>query len=153
MNRRIDTLSLMIDDFVSVKSTNEQKRFTEQMLKMSSSLYLQPITVIKVSKIPNYSKLTLYDVSSGELVTDNKKKMNAWLVIDGTKRLKAMMQCYHSTADNSYLTVDAVVEHIDNIPHKDIIQYLIDIDYMINQPEKKDFVDLAYTKCLDNPII
>jgi len=91
MKRRIETLSLMIDDFVSVKSTNEQKRFTEQMMKMSSSLYLQPITVIKVSKIPNYSKLTLYDVSSGEIVTDNKKKMNAWLVIDGTKRLKAMM--------------------------------------------------------------
>jgi len=46
-----------------------------------------------------------------------------------------------------------VIEHMDNIPRKDIIQYLIDIDYMINQPEKKDFVDLAYTKCPDNPII
>jgi len=153
MNRKIETLSLMIDEFVSVKSTSEQKRFTDMMQNTKNSLFLQPITVIKVSDIPGYNKLSLYDVSSGEFVSDNKKMMNAWLVIDGTKRLKAMMQCYNTTADNSYLSVDAVVEHINNIPNKDIMRYIIDVNYMINQPSKNDFVNMAYTIYPSDPII
>lgn len=98
-----------------------------------------------------WKTINLYDVQSEGLIPISEKQ-EYWLVIDGYKRLKSLLQCYNSTGDSEYLTLDAIVEDINNIPEGDIIKYMIDQNYMASRWTARDYVESAYQRSPSNPI-
>lgn len=140
--RNVQTLSLCIDRFATIKMPMVASCFKNYIQNFPEGTTLQPITVIKTSKVNN-PKLKLYDIATG-LKIDEKEKNNSWFVIDGTKRLKSLMMLYEETSDNSYMTIDAIIESIINIPDENVIKYMADINFMSKCWTPKDYVDYCY---------
>jgi len=60
---------------------------------------------------------------------------------------------YTATADNSYATIDAVIENIENFPNGNVIKYMVDINYMDSCWTAKDYVDYCYLLKPSNQIL
>jgi len=55
-----------------------------------------------------------------------------------------MMLYYTTTGDNSFMTIDAIVEDLDNIPDGNIVKYITDCHFMADDWPSKEYVE----KCL-----
>lgn len=140
-------MSIDIERFAVIKLPYISPCFRDYVRNFSNGRCLQPITVIKVSKLKNMN-VQLYDLKTEKLIGNITDAKDTWLVIDGKKRLKSLMMLYQQTEDNNYATIDAIVEDMDNISDGNIIKYMTDINFMSSSWTAKDYVDYC---CMINP--
>jgi len=150
--RKLEVLSFEIDRFATIKFPFIDANLKQRVLNFQDGRRLSPITVIKTSKLLDALSCTIYDLATGEPLTNDKDKRETWFVLDGCKRLKTLMQLYEETKKPAYMTIDAIVETIENIENKNVIKYMADINSTAKPWTPKDYVDSCFRMFPDNNV-
>ena len=150
--RKLEILSFEIDRFATIKFPFMDAVLKQRVLNFQQGRRLSPITVIKTSKLLDVLSCAIYDLKTGEALISDKDKRESWFILDGCKRLKSLMLLYDETKNPAYMTIDAVVETIDNIENKNVIKYMADVNSIVKPWTPKDYVDCGYIMFPDNHV-